>query len=569
MVMMSPDPIFVNRRVQLQLFDDLLVALTRGERRHIALLGLRRIGKTLLLDEVRARHPDDCIVKIAVDTTVSTPEAFALDFAAAVLQAALRQRGTHRLVTTQARSISTAAGLLGENVVGHIDELLELVESSQISYGRLLAKGFLLPAAVSDALDLPILVMLDEFQEIRRLQNFPGTDNLWAALREALDRRGRVAFVIAGSIVTAMRTFLRAGSDPLFTRFDELYLPPFPPEDTAELATGVWQRADLAWDQNAAQRAHTLAQGFPFYAHVLARTAGDLVRGAGDRVLSEHVDAAFQQQLLDRDSALVIYMQYLLGQAISGVRGENIPDAILRYLAQHEGRRVAEVARALRRSVGQIRDVILELISIDVLRRDEDGSVWFVDPLLPVWLALERDRRESLALLADPRARAKVMQTHQERLQAMQEAAGPLFERRVHNLVRQFRGQTVSAKLLGAGDGRIDLPTVEDVRSLDLPDADGWFSGHPGSVQIDGVTDGSETWLIECKHVRRGVTASDVDRFLRTREFFETSTAGRVDRLWIVSNSGFRTDGRERCEEANVYYSGARDLSQLERALAR
>ena len=56
-----------------------------------------------------------------------------------------------------------------------------------------------LPLGPRLALALPQLVMLDEFQDIRRLQHFPGTETLWAALREALDRRGHVAFAIAGS----------------------------------------------------------------------------------------------------------------------------------------------------------------------------------------------------------------------------------------------------------------------------------------------------------------------------------------------------------------------------------
>jgi len=90
------EPIFVNRRLQLRLFDDVLTSLQRGERRHIALLGLRRIGKTILLDEVRARHPDTCIVKLSVDTIVSTTEGFALDFVAAVLDKACRVRGLRR-----------------------------------------------------------------------------------------------------------------------------------------------------------------------------------------------------------------------------------------------------------------------------------------------------------------------------------------------------------------------------------------------------------------------------------------------------------------------------------------
>ena len=58
-------------------FEALLEALVPGRRRHLALLGLRRIGKTMLLDEVRRRHPSAAIVYLALDEVVSTPEEFA------------------------------------------------------------------------------------------------------------------------------------------------------------------------------------------------------------------------------------------------------------------------------------------------------------------------------------------------------------------------------------------------------------------------------------------------------------------------------------------------------------
>ena len=104
---------------------------------------------------------------------------------------------------------------------------------------------------------------------------------------------------------------------------------------------------------------------------------------------------------------------------------------------------------------------------------------------------------------------------------------------------------------------------------MDLPDPDGQFSGRPGSVEIDGVTDGTEMWLVECKHVRRGVTAADVERFLRKRTCFEHATGRQVDRLWLVSAAGLRAEARERCEQEGIFHSAERELGQLERALAR
>lgn len=539
----------------------------RGERRHIALLGLRRIGKTILLDEVRARHPEQCIVKLSIDTIVSTPEGFALDVVSAVLETACRVRQIRRSVTGQPRSIIAAAAILNDDLVPHVEELLDLVERSH-DYGRLLAKLFVFPSTVSATLDVPILMILDEFQDLRKLENFPRADNLWAVLRDALDRRGKVAYVIAGSVVTYLRQILRDGSDPLFTRFDEQYLPPFAPEDTRELASGVWERVDLAWDEEAIERVHALSQGYPFYVHVIARAAADLAHTLEDPVTRDCVDATFQQLLLDRDSALTIYLQYLHTQAIASVRGENIPDAIIRYLARHEWIRASDIARGIRRTAGQINDVISDLITIDILQRREDGTLGFVDPLLPVWIAVERERQDPGTFLVNSEARNRVNQVVSERLQALQQTLGSVFEKQVHNVVRQFRGQTVPAKLFGS-DNQVVLPIIDDVQTIDLPDPSRQFSGKPGSVEIDGVSTGTQTWLIEAKHRRGGITVGQVEAFLAKCAFFEETSGRHVDVRWIVSGTGFRRDARALCLQNGVYSTDATRMRQLERALRR
>jgi hypothetical protein len=46
----APTPLFVDRAAELASFDRLIEGLSTGLRQHVALIGLRRIGKSLLLD---------------------------------------------------------------------------------------------------------------------------------------------------------------------------------------------------------------------------------------------------------------------------------------------------------------------------------------------------------------------------------------------------------------------------------------------------------------------------------------------------------------------------------------
>ena len=85
--------IFVNRARELDEFETLLRDLDRGRRRHLALLGLRRIGKTVLLDEVRRRHPGFAITYLALDDVASSPETFARSLVGQIVSHRHRQEG--------------------------------------------------------------------------------------------------------------------------------------------------------------------------------------------------------------------------------------------------------------------------------------------------------------------------------------------------------------------------------------------------------------------------------------------------------------------------------------------
>ncbi len=93
-------------------------------------------------------------------------------------------------------------------------------------FGEVLISVMSLPAHISEILSIPLLVMLDEFQDITRLHDAPGTINLLGTLRAALDRQGRVAFAVAGSKVTALREMIEGSESPLFTRFTAVPMDP-------------------------------------------------------------------------------------------------------------------------------------------------------------------------------------------------------------------------------------------------------------------------------------------------------------------------------------------------------
>ena len=246
---------------------------------------MRRIGKTLLLDEVRRRYSTAAIARLEVDAVVTTPEDFARAFVSQTLRAVLRTRADETYVGETDEALRAAAVALHPGLEPMVVELLENIHSE--AHGRLLNRALRFPAEVSEAVSTPLLIMLDEFQDITRLRTFPETANLLGAFRSALDRPGRVAFVVAGSRVTAMRRLIEDGGSPLFARFTSLELRPFHPDATVDLAGRIWED-ESQFEPDAAARLHRLTGGWPFYVHAVAARARSIALAGPKRDRAGH-----------------------------------------------------------------------------------------------------------------------------------------------------------------------------------------------------------------------------------------------------------------------------------------
>ncbi len=139
----APIPLFVNRAAELASFDRIIAGLSTGLRQRVTLLGLRRIGKSLLLDEVQRLHPHLAIARLDVDAIAATPDDFARPVVAETLSGAVRTRGDRHFVGETDEALRAAVELLVPTVAPALDDLLAGLAAS--AYGRLLNGVFRFP----------------------------------------------------------------------------------------------------------------------------------------------------------------------------------------------------------------------------------------------------------------------------------------------------------------------------------------------------------------------------------------------------------------------------------------
>lgn len=567
--MLPLEPLFVNRARELAEFASVLEDTARGRPRHVALLGLRRIGKTVLLDEVRRRHPTSAIGYLALDEVVSTPEDFARAFLFEVLRSVRGAATSEELYLADEALLGMAEGL-HPDLVPPTAEILRLVREG--SYGALLVAVMRFPAVTSTTLDRPLLLMLDEFQEITRLGSYPAAENLLGTLRAALDRPGRVSFAVAGSRVTAMRNLLGGSENPLLTRFQQLELLPFDAVSTEELTTLIWDAGRLTYDPDAAVRLQKLVGGWPFYVQAIAAHTRKIAEGRDNRVTSDLVDLAFQREVFGRGANVGQNCRYLL-EAATRTDAESLRNTLesaLRAIARTEPvTRLGLVRRLARHHPhAQVHRAINRLIENDFVG-EEDGTLTLLDPVFALWLTVEPTRRDPEAAL-DPKVVKRLVSWHEARHAADRQEIGALFEKRLENLVRQFKGQVVDGRLFGV-EGDVRLPVVRDAGKVRVADPGGKYGDGPDTYEVDVVTSGlgpEDVWGVEAKHRRSAIAEAMVRRFKKNADAIARAKGQELARLWIVAPRGIRPDAAELARGAGILFSGMRQLDKLEAAVA-
>lgn len=133
------EPLFVDRAIEMAALNEVLRLLPHGIRRHTALLGLRRIGKTLLLDQTRRRHSAFAIARLDVDAIVTSPEHFARAFVSEALGAVLRARAEHAYIAQTDEGLRATSASLNRDLELAVADILDALHAE--AHGRLLERA--------------------------------------------------------------------------------------------------------------------------------------------------------------------------------------------------------------------------------------------------------------------------------------------------------------------------------------------------------------------------------------------------------------------------------------------
>jgi AAA+ ATPase superfamily predicted ATPase len=371
---------FQNRDVELRRIERLVADLDRGEPRWLAILGPRKVGKTSLVLEIARRRSDARTRFVTLDTTDSLPLSlhFFRRYAAAVLDAALGRGVGLALPHLLANAAEFRAALQRSTVFGALDADLRVhvQELPTWPLGEATVRACLeLPERLAAALDLRIVVAIDEFQELAGLAARRGGQDPLPMMRAVWQRHQRIAYVVSGSGRSMLTRMVTDDHSPFFQHFDVMRLDPFSPEAAKALLRDA-SPPGRAIGPDLAEKAMSVLGTHPFYLQLF----GETLTASEPPYDEAELKAAIQALLFSRTGRLALYFE---GEYQRLVGRSTFLAATLTALAAGK-RRVGEIATEIGATSGATVSYLSRLE--DAVRRADDGAWSLDDPVFQLWL---------------------------------------------------------------------------------------------------------------------------------------------------------------------------------------
>jgi len=372
------DGAFHDRTVELSQLTRRVEQLRAGAPRWLAVLGVRRVGKTSLVLELVRRNRHDDVRFVVLDCfedqplgfdifrrlALRTVDAFFGRELGASLEALATRPDEYRAALTEVRAFSGLDRALRA-------DLLSLCEVP--ANAKTAALALALPDRLATATRQYCVVAWDEFQELAKLPAARG--GVLSLARAIWQRHRRTTYVICGSERSLLQELVTSERSPFFQHFDFMELGPMNPAEARSLLrrSGPPGRSVPA---AVAKQAVEILGGNPFYLQLFGEvlTAGEPPYDVG------LVRQVYSELLFTRTGRLSLYFarefDRLVGNAATlAATLESLVDGPLRTMevAQRTGASSGAVVRYLER-LG------------DAVVRGEDQRWSLVDPVFAMWL---------------------------------------------------------------------------------------------------------------------------------------------------------------------------------------
>ena len=376
--------------------------IQQGKSANLALVGQRRIGKTMLAqrfaDELHERQSPLVPVYFNVARNLSVPSVFAVRLLASISRSFVEADGRQ---VKGSSGVLTAAGLQTvadqtreETIVAAARQVTREMEKDRPDERLLLETTLSCLELTAQRTGRKLLVILDEFHSVTQLDSFPRITDALSVVGQTLNQQTGVSCIVASSNIRMVERTVQSTTSSLFRGFQVVPVPPFDQAVTAEFCCKTLPKH--LQTQETIARLFEFTSGNPFYLNCLTtamrRLDADQVHPRG--ITSDDVlDRAIYDEILTQEGRIYQNCEHRVEIALAEARGRTTLRSVLLVLAEEGSQTLSEIAAQLKRTPGEARSYLTRLADYELIGRD--GHRYYItDPITALWIKFTILERE-------------------------------------------------------------------------------------------------------------------------------------------------------------------------------
>ncbi len=444
---------FINRRKELEELRRAAEMFRNGNPVPIAIVGLRRIGKTELIQKFREERMDILMPYLNIQGSVSSPEIFVQDFYISILEEVAANRNLSiQKAGSKKEVIISLSSALGDDFRRHSISFIQTIDSGD--YNEMLKAAFRAPEEIAQFLKTKFIVCIDEFQDLEELNNFRFGD-IFKIMRSICEKQKNSTYFVSGSVISFMEKLLKSPNEPFFNQFRQMSLSCFTKEDSFEMIKQLLSGIEI--DEKEVLLIFKYTLGHPFYITAVCERIYLETDGAANEVL---VNYAAVKETVDKNGKINLLFKYIFEESLKKAKRKGHLRTILLNIADQEGLTLTRIAESIKKPTGQVSNYMKSLLRTDIIFEHEK-KYYFRDPLFRFWIAktqlgkdivLERDTMSADDYIRD--LKEKYLRASTELGRAAETEAAFYLEKKFDIELGRYLKGNIEFDLVGEKDDR-------------------------------------------------------------------------------------------------------------------